>query len=159
LNGGEEAHLKNGNETQVGYHYFGAEPNMMATKENHGLAEGEQTTVSASSRGIGVFVIDTFQLLVFTSMELRPPGLARPGRVDGNGFAPMQVERLASNGVARSTKRSNEAPRWFPYSPEKSNVPIVQEYPEDCVPIREGRIVGPIEPWTSALPIDRSEVI
>ncbi len=30
------------------------------------------------------------------------------------------------------------------------NVPIVQEYPEDCVPIREGRIVGQIEAWTSA---------
>ena len=28
------------------------------------------------------------------------------------------------------------------------NVPIVQQYPDDCVPIREGRIVGPIEPWT-----------
>ncbi|MEI9815168.1 MAG: polysaccharide deacetylase family protein [Acidobacteriota bacterium] len=30
-----------------------------------------------------------------------------------------------------------------------ANVPIVQEYPDDCVPIREGKIVGPIEPWTS----------
>lgn len=30
-----------------------------------------------------------------------------------------------------------------------ANVPIVQEYPDDSVPIREGRIVGPIEPWTS----------
>ena len=33
---------------------------------------------------------------------------------------------------------------------KESNVPIVQEYPADCVPIREGRIVGPIEAWTSA---------
>jgi peptidoglycan-N-acetylglucosamine deacetylase len=33
---------------------------------------------------------------------------------------------------------------------KESNVSIVQEYPEDCVPIREGRIVGPIEAWTSA---------
>jgi len=33
---------------------------------------------------------------------------------------------------------------------QERNVPIVQEYPEDCVPIREGRIVGPIEAWTSA---------
>jgi hypothetical protein len=33
---------------------------------------------------------------------------------------------------------------------EESNVPIVQEYPDDCVPIREGRIVGPIDAWTSA---------
>lgn len=31
----------------------------------------------------------------------------------------------------------------------ESDVPIVQEYPPDCVPIREGRIVRPIEPWTS----------
>ena len=33
---------------------------------------------------------------------------------------------------------------------KESNVPIVQEHPDDCVPIREGRIVGPIETWTSA---------
>jgi hypothetical protein len=33
---------------------------------------------------------------------------------------------------------------------KESNVPIVQEYPEDCVPMREGRIVGPIEAWTSS---------
>jgi peptidoglycan-N-acetylglucosamine deacetylase len=32
---------------------------------------------------------------------------------------------------------------------KKSNVQIVQEYPKDCVPIREGRIVGPIKAWTS----------
>ena len=32
---------------------------------------------------------------------------------------------------------------------KESNLPIVQEYPDDCVPIREGRIVGPIEAWTS----------
>jgi peptidoglycan-N-acetylglucosamine deacetylase len=32
---------------------------------------------------------------------------------------------------------------------KESNVPIVQEFPEDCVPIREGRIVGPMEAWTS----------
>jgi peptidoglycan/xylan/chitin deacetylase (PgdA/CDA1 family) len=31
----------------------------------------------------------------------------------------------------------------------ESNVPIVQEYPDDCMPIREGRVVGPIEAWTS----------
>jgi peptidoglycan-N-acetylglucosamine deacetylase len=31
----------------------------------------------------------------------------------------------------------------------ESNVAIVQEYPEDCVPMREGRIVGPMENWTS----------
>jgi peptidoglycan/xylan/chitin deacetylase (PgdA/CDA1 family) len=31
----------------------------------------------------------------------------------------------------------------------ESNVPIVQEYPEDCVPMREGRVVGPMENWTS----------
>ncbi len=31
-----------------------------------------------------------------------------------------------------------------------SNVPIVQDYPDDCVPIRDGRIVGAIENWTSA---------
>ena len=31
-----------------------------------------------------------------------------------------------------------------------SNVPIVQEFPADCVPIRKGRIVGAIETWTSA---------
>jgi peptidoglycan/xylan/chitin deacetylase (PgdA/CDA1 family) len=31
-----------------------------------------------------------------------------------------------------------------------ANVSIVQEYPKDCVPIREGRIVGPIKAWTSA---------
>jgi hypothetical protein len=30
-----------------------------------------------------------------------------------------------------------------------SNVPIVQEFPDDCVPIRDGRIVAPMEPWTS----------
>jgi len=30
------------------------------------------------------------------------------------------------------------------------DVPIVQEYPDDCVPIRDGRIVGPIETWTSS---------
>ena len=30
-----------------------------------------------------------------------------------------------------------------------SNVPIVQDYPDDCIPIREGRIVGPIEASTS----------
>jgi peptidoglycan/xylan/chitin deacetylase (PgdA/CDA1 family) len=33
---------------------------------------------------------------------------------------------------------------------EESNVRIVQDYPEDAVPIREGRIVGPVEAWTSA---------
>jgi peptidoglycan/xylan/chitin deacetylase (PgdA/CDA1 family) len=33
---------------------------------------------------------------------------------------------------------------------EDANVPIVQEYPEDCLPIRDGRIVGHIEDWTSA---------
>jgi peptidoglycan/xylan/chitin deacetylase (PgdA/CDA1 family) len=32
---------------------------------------------------------------------------------------------------------------------KESNATIVQEYPDDCVPIREGRIVGPIEAWTS----------
>jgi len=32
---------------------------------------------------------------------------------------------------------------------EESNVAIVQEYPEDCVPIREGRVVGSMESWTS----------
>ena len=32
---------------------------------------------------------------------------------------------------------------------KESGVPIVQEYPDDCVPIRKGRIVGPIEAWTS----------
>ncbi len=32
---------------------------------------------------------------------------------------------------------------------EESNVPIVQEFPDDCVPIREGRITGAIENWTS----------
>lgn len=32
---------------------------------------------------------------------------------------------------------------------KEANVPIVQEFPDDCVPIREGRIVGPIEAWTS----------
>lgn len=32
---------------------------------------------------------------------------------------------------------------------KESNVPIAQEYPDECVPIREGRIVGPIEAWTS----------
>ncbi|MEP7353253.1 MAG: polysaccharide deacetylase family protein [Acidobacteriota bacterium] len=30
-----------------------------------------------------------------------------------------------------------------------ANVPIAQEYPDDCVPMREGRIVSPMEPWTS----------
>jgi peptidoglycan-N-acetylglucosamine deacetylase len=30
------------------------------------------------------------------------------------------------------------------------NVTIVQEFPDECVPIREGKIVGPIEPWTSS---------
>jgi hypothetical protein len=29
------------------------------------------------------------------------------------------------------------------------NVEIVQDFPVECTPIREGRIVGPIEPWTS----------
>ena len=33
---------------------------------------------------------------------------------------------------------------------KESKVPIVQEYPDDCVPIREGRIVGPLDSWTSA---------
>jgi hypothetical protein len=32
---------------------------------------------------------------------------------------------------------------------KESNATIVQEYPDNCVPIREGRIVGPIEAWTS----------
>ncbi len=30
----------------------------------------------------------------------------------------------------------------------EANIPIVQEFPDDCVPIREGRIVGPIEDST-----------
>jgi peptidoglycan/xylan/chitin deacetylase (PgdA/CDA1 family) len=30
-----------------------------------------------------------------------------------------------------------------------ANVPIVQDFPDDCVPIRAGRIVAPMEPWTS----------
>ncbi len=30
-----------------------------------------------------------------------------------------------------------------------SGEPIAQEYPKDCVPIRDGRIVGPIQAWTS----------
>ncbi len=30
-----------------------------------------------------------------------------------------------------------------------SGAQIVQDYPDDCVPIREGRIVRPIEPWTA----------
>ena len=29
------------------------------------------------------------------------------------------------------------------------NVEIVQEFPDECVPIRNGRIVGPVEPWTA----------
>jgi peptidoglycan-N-acetylglucosamine deacetylase len=33
---------------------------------------------------------------------------------------------------------------------KESNVHIVQEYPDDCVPIREGRIVGPIGDWVTA---------
>jgi len=33
---------------------------------------------------------------------------------------------------------------------QESNVTIEQEYPDNCVPIREGRIVGAIEDWTSA---------
>jgi peptidoglycan/xylan/chitin deacetylase (PgdA/CDA1 family) len=33
---------------------------------------------------------------------------------------------------------------------EDSNVRILQEYPDECVPIREGRIVGPIEAWMNA---------
>jgi len=33
---------------------------------------------------------------------------------------------------------------------KESNVPIVQDYPDDCVPMREGQIVGPIEASTSA---------
>lgn len=33
---------------------------------------------------------------------------------------------------------------------KESSMSIVQEYPEDCVPIREGRIVRPIDAWTSA---------
>jgi peptidoglycan-N-acetylglucosamine deacetylase len=32
---------------------------------------------------------------------------------------------------------------------KESNVHILQDYPADCVPIREGRIVGPIEASTS----------
>lgn len=32
---------------------------------------------------------------------------------------------------------------------KESNIPIVQEFPDDCVPIREGHIVRPIEPWTA----------
>ncbi len=32
---------------------------------------------------------------------------------------------------------------------QESNATIVQEYPDECVPIREGRIVGSIEAWTS----------
>ncbi len=32
---------------------------------------------------------------------------------------------------------------------KESNVPIVQDYPDDCVPMREGRITGPIEDSTS----------
>lgn len=31
-----------------------------------------------------------------------------------------------------------------------SGMQIVQDYPDDCVPIRAGRIVHPIEPWTAA---------
>lgn len=33
---------------------------------------------------------------------------------------------------------------------KESNIPIVQDYPEDCLPIREGKIVRPVEPWTSS---------
>jgi hypothetical protein len=33
---------------------------------------------------------------------------------------------------------------------KESSVPVVQDYPDDCVPIREGRIVGLIEASTSA---------
>ncbi len=33
---------------------------------------------------------------------------------------------------------------------KESNVPIVQDYPADCVPIREGKIAGAMENWTSA---------
>lgn len=32
---------------------------------------------------------------------------------------------------------------------KESNVPIVQEYPQECVPIREGRIEGAVEDWTT----------
>ena len=32
---------------------------------------------------------------------------------------------------------------------QEAKVPIVQEYPDDCLPIREGRITGAIEEWTS----------
>jgi peptidoglycan/xylan/chitin deacetylase (PgdA/CDA1 family) len=32
---------------------------------------------------------------------------------------------------------------------KESNVSIVQEFPDDCVPMREGRIVGRMEDWTS----------
>jgi len=32
---------------------------------------------------------------------------------------------------------------------QESNTPIMQEFPDDCVPIRAGRIVGPIEASTS----------
>jgi peptidoglycan-N-acetylglucosamine deacetylase len=33
---------------------------------------------------------------------------------------------------------------------KESGMSIMQDYPDDCVPIREGRIVGRIEDWTSA---------
>lgn len=33
---------------------------------------------------------------------------------------------------------------------KEASVSIVQEFPDDCVPIRKGRIVQPLEPWTSA---------
>lgn len=33
---------------------------------------------------------------------------------------------------------------------KESNIPIVPDYPDDCVPIREGRMVGQIDAWTSA---------
>lgn len=33
---------------------------------------------------------------------------------------------------------------------KKANVEIVQDYPDDCVPIREGRIIHAIERWTNS---------
>jgi peptidoglycan-N-acetylglucosamine deacetylase len=33
---------------------------------------------------------------------------------------------------------------------KETDVQIVQEYPKDCVPMREGRIAGPMDAWTSA---------
>ncbi len=85
-------------------------------------------------------------------LELCSRRLARPGRLGDDRLTAMPVERLEPAWYSIDHQPSGAMKHLdrFLTALRESNATIVQEYPDDCIPIREGRIVGPIQAWTPA---------